>query len=590
MLIIHVFADCEIMDFIRSSESNEMPRNLSFSAASLVSTQSEDTMPSPTPVASPASKSPTQEEVQNFVRQNHVSNVMLSGVNIVSLVIDGSERLCLAQISNTLLKEFSYNEIHNRRVALGITCVQCTPVQLEILRRAGAMPISSRRCGMITKREAERLVKSFLEDTSPPKLPENFAFNVKHQCGWGCNGSFVPSRYNSSRAKCIKCTYCNVFFSPNKFIFHFHRTPESKYKHPDAANFNSWRRHIFLDYDQVNQDIVHCWEDVKAMFNGGSRKRLCSTSAGITKSHNAGNDMVMPKRSPMDFPHTSAMSKFPRLSYPYPVIPPAMSGNSVPSNCPSGFIPRVPHPAFPFSSPTVGEQSSFQQEPTKLAPNFADFWKNKGTNPYYNPFGLLWAKNLGFYGEAAAMQYGNAIDMSRQDVPKFNTSEDVHKYVNADMFKMTSSCFPQSLDTKMKLTDTETVHKNEVDKYMSAFRPVNKDGPFTVGDYKQLRLSAGSDEIDNNLLSPATQSESDTSGMDLIDEAGCQELDEADINVTDVEHHEATQKTATVLEEDVEKEEKEDEKDAKKQVQLSTEQNNNAFVSTIFNIIVTIKV
>ena len=102
----------------------------------------------------------------------------MHGARIVSLVIDSRERLCLAQISNSLLKvkkkqsipkesllsniffeilfilllqlksfsfqEFSYNEIHNRRVALGITCVQCTPVQLEILRRAGAMPISSR--------------------------------------------------------------------------------------------------------------------------------------------------------------------------------------------------------------------------------------------------------------------------------------------------------------------------------------------------------------------------------------------------------------------------------------------------------------
>ena len=44
---------------------------------------------------------------------------MLFGVPIVSLVMDGKERLCLAQISSTLLKEFSYNEIHNRRVALG---------------------------------------------------------------------------------------------------------------------------------------------------------------------------------------------------------------------------------------------------------------------------------------------------------------------------------------------------------------------------------------------------------------------------------------------------------------------------------------
>ncbi|XP_029159825.1 uncharacterized protein LOC114931855, partial [Nylanderia fulva] len=100
----------------------------------------------------------------------------------------GPGELCLAQISNTLLKQFSYNEIHNRRVALGITCVQCTPVQLEILRRAGAMPVSSRRCGMITRREAERLCKSFLGDNAPPRSvgddarnycsPENILQNI----------------------------------------------------------------------------------------------------------------------------------------------------------------------------------------------------------------------------------------------------------------------------------------------------------------------------------------------------------------------------------------------------------------------------
>ena len=69
-------------------------------------------------------------------------------------MMDAKERLCLAQISNTLLKDYSYNEIHNRRVALGITCVQCTPVQLEILRRAGAMPISS-RSGSQTVRQSD---------------------------------------------------------------------------------------------------------------------------------------------------------------------------------------------------------------------------------------------------------------------------------------------------------------------------------------------------------------------------------------------------------------------------------------------------
>lgn len=209
-----------------------------------------------------------------------VSSVLLYGIPIVSLFIEGQERLCLAQISNTLLKQFSYNEIHNRRVALGITCVQCTPVQLEILRRAGAMPVSSRRCGMITRREAERLCKSFLGDNTPPRLPDDFAFNVQHKCAWGCRGAFLPARYNSSRAKCIKCTFCGMFFSPNKFIFHSHRvTTNDRYIQPDAANFNSWRRHMTLCGHTQEEKIVHAWEDVKAMFNGGTRKRLVGCSS-----------------------------------------------------------------------------------------------------------------------------------------------------------------------------------------------------------------------------------------------------------------------------------------------------------------------
>ena len=69
---------------------------------------------------------------------------------------------------------------------------------------------------MITRREAERLCKSFLGDNSPPRLPDNFAFEILHDCAWGCRGQFVPGRYNSSRAKCIKCSFCAIFFSPNK--------------------------------------------------------------------------------------------------------------------------------------------------------------------------------------------------------------------------------------------------------------------------------------------------------------------------------------------------------------------------------------
>ncbi|XP_040198173.1 SKI family transcriptional corepressor 1 isoform X1 [Rana temporaria] len=294
----------------------------------------------------PSSPPTSKQDTQTFsgtMKPNQVGEACLYGVPIVSLVIDGQERLCLAQISNTLLKSYSYNEIHNRRVALGITCVQCTPVQLEILRRAGAMPISSRRCGMITKREAERLCKSFLGEHRPPKLPENFAFDVVHECAWGCRGSFIPARYNSSRAKCIKCGYCGLYFSPNKFIFHSHRTSDSKYTQPDAANFNSWRRHLRLSDGTASDDLAHSWEDVKAMFNGGTRKRAFSSPSssgggggGSSRQH---LELAPPPPPPAKSLRVSTGEEE-QATRSFPLIP-------VPSKGFSGVLHKMTPPLFP---------------------------------------------------------------------------------------------------------------------------------------------------------------------------------------------------------------------------------------------------
>ena len=325
---------------------------------------------------------------------HHVSSTILQGVAIVSLHIDGKDRLCLAQISNTLLKDYSYNEIHNRRVALGITCVQCTPVQLEILRRAGAMPISSRRCGMITCHEAERLVRSFLAEAKPPKLPENFAFGVRHNCGWGCRGSFIPSRYNSSRAKCIKCMSCSVYFSPNKFIFHFHRTGDGTYYHPDAANFNSWRRHLKLTDDDPHDEIASLWEEVKAMFNGGSRKRI---AAPYRPSEQVpGTAPQFKKRIKADDsgpPHVHVSERDRTMlpsSYPYPVYPTPskmMSMKGMPS-----------HPAF--TAPFGG----YGKPPLPVTPSAGGFalppvpptgWPRSLHDSFYVPYELNWAKHIG---------------------------------------------------------------------------------------------------------------------------------------------------------------------------------------------------
>uniref|UniRef100_A0A4W5LPY3 SKI family transcriptional corepressor 1b n=1 Tax=Hucho hucho TaxID=62062 RepID=A0A4W5LPY3_9TELE len=336
------------------------------------------------------------------LKPNQVSETALYGIPIVCLVLDGQERLCLAQISNTLLKNYSYNEIHNRRVALGITCVQCTPVQLEILRRAGAMPISSRRCGMITKREAERLCKSFIGAHNPPKLPENFAFDVSHECTWGSRGNFIPARYNSSRAKCIKCSYCNMYFSPNKFIFHSHRTPESKYTQPDAANFNSWRRHLKLTDKGSPEDLAHAWEDVKAMFNGGSRKRTLpmhrhgSERSSPLKPHQGPSNL--PRRDSPEIPpkilrfedNRGGMGSMASITRSYPIIPVPSKSYGMLQNL------KMPPPLFPhpYGFPAFGlcqkkDDSGVMGEPNKAHLSGVFSWPRTKDSAYHS-FPMFW--------------------------------------------------------------------------------------------------------------------------------------------------------------------------------------------------------
>jgi hypothetical protein len=453
--------------------------------------------------------------MKNGVRQNTVGRVLLHGVQIVSLVIDNIERLCLAQISTTLLKQYSYNEIHNRRVALGITCVQCTPVQLEILRRAGAMPISSRRCGMITKREAERLVKSFLEDISPPKLPEDFAFTVEHNCGWGCDGKFAPSRYNSSRAKCIKCNYCSMFFSPNKFIFHYHRTPESKYSHPDAANFNSWRRHLTLKADQDNDDnLQHVWEDVKAMFNGGSRKRVLNSftsKSDHSRSSHHRDDANYQKKAKMSHSPTRPNSQ-PILNagqYGYPVY--HSQNASYPMKSMS------PHPTYltyPYNKPL---------SPAEVKGNVAS-WPTAAEVPYAS-YDLFWSKHLQAASEQEKFLY------------------DAQRGLQEQQKELVSQLSPEKLYTPLDCRKTN-IYPNEKAEtrnqhYISAFKPVGKPATSPIVDSKSPTCTSDLDNSDSITRSEASDCEdidNENFEIDIMDDSPSEEPqnnNEPDKNIAD---------------------------------------------------------
>ncbi|XP_076322539.1 uncharacterized protein LOC143231778 isoform X2 [Tachypleus tridentatus] len=421
--------------------------------------------PTPPPSIAPNGPEMINSKVSHITegsRNNEVRSVILYGIPIVSLVIDGQERLCLAQISNTLLKHFSYNEIHNRRVALGITCVQCTPVQLELLRRAGAMPVSSRRCGMISKREAERLCKSFLAETAPPKLPDNFAFDIYHQCAWGCRGKFVPSRYNSSRAKCIKCAYCSLFFSPNKFVFHSHRFSDSKYVQPDAANFNSWRRHIKL-IGMPSDDIIHAWEDVKAMFNGGSRKRItaCSSLASSSRSQEAKRPRFPNHPSPEK--HNSSLnppnegSKSPYL----PVVPFSNKNYHIPPAPP--FV--APTSPFYFTAGKPFSASDIRQ-------CFAEYmWAGKQSFPL--PYGpMFWSRD----SNPSSVDYREDAVIENMVHPSLTLT------TQAPLLSSTSDSDFRKQQFEVEQSQTQVKSPENTYSRTSAFRPVSKTGnrPYEV--------------------------------------------------------------------------------------------------------------
>ena len=368
---------------------------------------------------------------------------------------------------------------------------------------------------MITKREAERLVKSFLEDHAPPQLPENFAFNVAHTCGWGCKGQFIPSRYNSSRAKCIKCCYCAMFFSPNKFIFHFHRAPDAKYRHPDAANFNSWRRHLELDYANVSDDLVHAWEDVKAMFNGGSRKRVLSSDQQSPKhddmseiSREAPSIMSPKRQRATDDLTTSTPNSQNQLQTPFG-FPPGPFINNPSSSAP--FLPPAPHPhpaAFPFFGQGHGNINSNNRAGhvtgQELVPagavdkmNFADMWKAKppaAAAAYYHPLNLLWAKNLANM-DPGMNPFRGVFDPEMLGVGRSRDHSDVIK------------------GTQSSVSDKSN--------RFSAFKPV---GMFGNGPY-----DARIEEVVNNVVNSASPALSMTPSPPLSDEV------EPDIDVTDGE-------------------------------------------------------
>ncbi|CAM4590217.1 unnamed protein product [Leuciscus chuanchicus] len=173
-----------------------------------------------------------------------ITHSLLEGESISCFVVGGEKRLCLPQVLNSVLRDFSLQQINAVCDELYVYCSRCDAEQLHILKVLGILPFNAPSCGLITLTDAQRLCNALLRPgatlSADPnsKLPgqgllkeSGASFQVEHQCLGKCQGLFVPQFYVQPDAPCIQCMECQLLFSPQNFVMHSHKSPDKRTCH-----------------------------------------------------------------------------------------------------------------------------------------------------------------------------------------------------------------------------------------------------------------------------------------------------------------------------------------------------------------------
>ncbi|XP_017574720.1 SKI-like proto-oncogene b [Pygocentrus nattereri] len=172
----------------------------------------------------------------------------LEGETISCFSVGGELRLCLPQVLNTVLRDFSLQQINSVCDQLYLYCSRCDASQLHVLKVLGILPPGAPSCGLITLTDAQRLCNTLLhpgESNGPAGLlkghlageeeerevEEAGAFWVEHQCLGKCQGLFVPCLYASPGSPCIRCSQCRRLYCPERFVMHSHWQPDKRTCH-----------------------------------------------------------------------------------------------------------------------------------------------------------------------------------------------------------------------------------------------------------------------------------------------------------------------------------------------------------------------
>ncbi|OQR68259.1 hypothetical protein BIW11_04594, partial [Tropilaelaps mercedesae] len=180
------------------------------------------------------------------------SSTLLEGESIACFNVGGEDRLCLPQILNTVLRDFSLVQINSVCDDLQIYCSRCTDDQLAQLKQASILPYRVPSCGLISKSDAERLCASLLHVPveGGPKEANAEGLDVYHECFGGCEGLFYPDIYAGPNSACVRCLECRGMLSPRHFIAHVHRArAETRTCHWGFSSAN-WRQYLLATKEE----------------------------------------------------------------------------------------------------------------------------------------------------------------------------------------------------------------------------------------------------------------------------------------------------------------------------------------------------
>lgn len=200
---------------------------------------------------------------------------------IACFMVGGEMRLCLPQILNTVLRDFTLTQINQVCDELRIYCSRCTPEQLDVLKHCQILPVTAPSCGLMTKTNAERLCFALLHRVPPPaaQVPDDvvtFSFEVFHDVFGKTRGVCMPELYTEKFSACIQCVECKALFAPQRFVNHIHRFTGTNSCHWGYKREN-WKAYVKVSHGHPDYaEVVNLFETFKEQIEESSTTHFSS--------------------------------------------------------------------------------------------------------------------------------------------------------------------------------------------------------------------------------------------------------------------------------------------------------------------------